>query len=75
MFVLRSAIVAAAVATLVSAAPSAFKHVVHEKRELEGKDWVKGARIDSDAIIPMRIGLTQTNLDKGYDYLSRWFLF
>ncbi|RDW60726.1 hypothetical protein BP6252_12109 [Coleophoma cylindrospora] len=69
MFILRSAVVAAAVATFANAAPSAFRHVVHEKREVESKDWVKGARIESDAIIPMRIGLTQTNLDKGYDYL------
>jgi tripeptidyl-peptidase-1 len=33
------------------------------------RDWVKGARIEKTAVIPMRIGLTQTNLEKGYDYL------
>jgi tripeptidyl-peptidase-1 len=61
--------VVAALVALVNAAPKPMGHVVHEERTVTSRDWVKGARIEKDAIIPMRIGLTQTNLEKGYDYL------
>lgn len=57
------------IAALASAAPKPVSHVIHEKRNTPSKDWVKGARIEKDAIIPMRIGLTQTNLHNGYDLL------
>jgi tripeptidyl-peptidase-1 len=67
MFVKLSVI--AAIAALVNAAPAPTKHVLHEERAIASRDWVKGARIEKDAIVPMRIGLTQTNLEKGYDYL------
>lgn len=61
--------VVAALVALVNAAPKPIGHVVHEERSVPASDWVKGARIEKDAIIPMRIGLTQTNLEKGYDFL------
>jgi len=62
----------AAIASLSEAAPASFKHVLHEERETASSDWIKGARIENDAVLPMRIGLTQTNLEKGYDYLSKF---
>ena len=68
MFPLQLAIVAA-IAVLSSAAPASFKHAVHEKRGAPSSDWVKVARIESTAILPMRVGLTQSNLDKGHDLL------
>jgi tripeptidyl-peptidase-1 len=68
MLALRFALVAA-IATLSSAAPTSIKHVVHAKRQIPASDWVKVARIESTAILPMRIGLTQSNLDKGHDFL------
>lgn len=61
--------VAAALVALVNAAPAPIKHVVHEERTIASRDWIKGVRIEKSAVIPMRIGLTQTNLEKGYDYL------
>lgn len=61
--------IVAAIAALAHAAPKPVPHVLYEKRETASKDWVKGARIEKDAVIPMRIGLTQTNLDNGYDLL------
>lgn len=67
MFVKLSVLVA--IAGLVNAAPAPIKHVLHEERAVANRDWVKSSRIEKDAIIPMRIGLTQTNLEKGYDYL------
>ena len=63
-------IVLVALAALSSAAPASIsKHVLHEVRPRPASDWVKGARVESTAILPMRIGLTQNNLEKGYDYL------
>lgn len=56
----------------VTAAPSPARHVLHEKRQRPSADWVKGARIESSAVLPIRIGLTQTDLHKGPDYLSTY---
>lgn len=69
--------VLAAIAGLVSAAPSpsALNHVVHEKRDAPLHGWSKTDRLEKDAVIPMRIGLTQTNLDKGYDMLMEVYVF
>jgi tripeptidyl-peptidase-1 len=67
MFV-KTAVVAA-IAALANAAPASVKHILHEERSSPSRDWAKGARIEKSAVIPMRIGLTQTNLEKGYDYL------
>ncbi|KAF7118908.1 hypothetical protein CNMCM5793_008544 [Aspergillus hiratsukae] len=53
----------------VRAVPSSIKHVLHEKRQAPSVDWVQSARVDTNAILPMRIGLTQNNLEKGYDFL------
>jgi len=68
MFVLKLVAVAA-IAALSNAAPAPIKHVQHEKRQTPSSDWVKVARIEGTAILPMRIGLTQSNLDKGHDLL------
>jgi tripeptidyl-peptidase-1 len=68
MLVLQFAVVAA-IATLSNAAPASLKHALHEERQTPASDWAKGARIEGSAILPMRIGLTQNNLEKGHDYL------
>ncbi|PYH83323.1 subtilisin-like protein [Aspergillus uvarum CBS 121591] len=65
----RQLTVALAVAALTNALPATVKHVLHEKRGRDSSDWVKRARVDSHAVLPMRIGLAQSNLEKGYDYL------
>ena len=45
-------------------------HASHEKRNLERtQGWVKRGRVPSQAIFPMRIGLKQRNLERGYDYV------
>lgn len=55
--------------TLTSSAP-ATKYVVHEKREVENRVWIsRDASIDSRAVLPMSISLTQQNLDRGYEFL------
>lgn len=59
----------------VSGRPSS-NYVLHETRGASStgqpngvRHWKRGTRLDPDAIIPLRIGLTQTNLDLGYDKL------
>ena len=44
-------------------------HEVHEKRETLHPRWVKRDRVDSHKLFPMRIGLTQSNLENGYEHL------
>lgn len=43
--------------------------VVHEKRHAPPTRWVKRDRIPRNAVLPIRIGLTQNNLEKGHDFL------
>lgn len=62
--VLLSAFAAQAVAVPVQA-----DHAVHERRDYVPNAWVKRGRLDAAAILPVRIGMTQSNLEKGYDLL------
>jgi tripeptidyl-peptidase-1 len=68
MLFLQLAVVAA-IASLSNAAPTSLKHTLHEKRESPTLNWIKGARIEASAVLPMRIGLAQNNLEKGHDLL------
>lgn len=58
-----------ALAATVAALP-ASTHVVHEKRG-STSSWTKLSEVQLDQRIslPVRIGLTQSNLDSGYDLL------
>jgi tripeptidyl-peptidase-1 len=45
-------------------------HVVHERHEPQHTDgWSRRERADRVAILPMRIGLKQSNLDLGHELL------
>ena len=44
-------------------------HVVHEKRDNHPHKWVKRDRLQPNAVLPLRIGLTQNDLHLGHDYL------
>ncbi|KAK5991871.1 Aorsin [Cladobotryum mycophilum] len=74
------AILALAVGLTFIASPASGlpsnSYVLHESRtsastgELNShRNWKRGSRIDPDAIIPLRIGLAQSNLHLGYDKL------
>jgi hypothetical protein len=54
-----------------SAAPApSSSYVVREKRETQHQRWSRrDVQVNRDAVIPMSVGLTQRNLDKGYDFL------
>ena len=62
------AVVGALVATVV-AAPAPSSHVIHERRDTVPGAWVKWSKLDARLKLPVRIGLTQRNLDLGYDLL------
>ncbi|OCK80706.1 subtilisin-like protein [Lepidopterella palustris CBS 459.81] len=47
-----------------------YKHVVHEKRDRLPAQWVKRDKMDSSAVLPVRVGLKQRNLDKAHEYLN-----
>ncbi|KAM0805168.1 peptidase S8/S53 domain-containing protein [Usnea florida] len=57
---------AAAFSTIVGALPASVNHVVHEKRS-GSSAWspMQGAKPDGRITLPVRIGLTESNLDQG----------
>lgn len=61
--------VLSAFAAQVVAVPHPAKHVVHERRDSTPKTWIKRDRLDATVELPVRIGMTQSNLDKGHDLL------
>ncbi|MCJ1227495.1 hypothetical protein MMC12_004151 [Toensbergia leucococca] len=57
-------------ATLVACALAApFNHVLHEKRDAIPYGWSRESKIPSFEVLPMRIALTQANMDKAEEYL------
>lgn len=44
-------------------------HVVHERRDSTPSGWSQGMKLHRRAFLPMRIGLTQSNLDISHDLL------
>lgn len=58
-----------AVVAGVLAAPAPEGYVVHERRDTIPRYWTASKRLDKRTTLPVRIGLTQTNLDDGHDLL------
>jgi tripeptidyl-peptidase-1 len=49
---------------------SALHHLnLHERRDVPSRAWIKRDRVLPSAHLPVKIGLKQQNLDKGYGYL------
>lgn len=62
----------AALLAAVMALPTAQttdSHVLHEKRTNTLREWRRGDRVNEDALLPIRIGLVQSNLDDAYEHL------
>ena len=57
-------------AALRAAAAPTTSHVLHEKRQSAPLQWEKRDRVDPSIVLPVRIGLTQRNLDLGPDLLD-----
>ena len=60
---------AVALAALTSAAPAPSSHVLHEKRYATSQQWQKRSRVPADAILPMKLALTQQGMDTAADWL------
>jgi tripeptidyl-peptidase-1 len=72
MRVSSSAILATLLA-VAAAKPVPESHVVHEKRDVGHRfttsKWVKRDRLEKNAVLPVRVGLKQQNLDNGAQLL------
>ena len=66
---LHTVIITTAIHSLCAAAAVPSTHTLHEKREVTPSRWVKRGKIHASTTLPVRIGLAQTNLDRGFDYL------
>ena len=71
---MRSSILLSAIASfsICFAAPAAEpnpKYVLHEKRNGEPHQWTRRSRAHPDEILPVRIGLVQSNLHKAEEYM------
>lgn len=53
-----------AMSAVTAALPSKQDYVLHERRHQPPKKWFKRGALKAEAILPMRIGLTQTGLDE-----------
>ena len=53
------------------AAPTANtkRHVVHERRDRLPSQWKRNAKVHVESTLPMRIALTQSNLDRADEFL------
>ena len=71
---MRVSVVVAVLGTLAAqifAHPTARSdHIVHEKRDNIQRKWIQSKILDSDYVIPARIGLKQSNLYLGEQYLN-----
>jgi len=72
-FSILATIALSAVTSIAVPTPAVVDHVLHERRSLSSA-WIKRDRVHPDVKLPMRIGLTQSNLDKGYDYLMEVYV-
>ncbi|KDQ54112.1 hypothetical protein JAAARDRAFT_60885 [Jaapia argillacea MUCL 33604] len=52
-----------------SSSPLLSPHVVHERRGHTPAGWNRARKHDSGAVLPLRIGLTQSNMDKLEEFL------
>jgi hypothetical protein len=55
----------------LTSSSSWVRHVIHEKRDTTQEKYIESSPLDPDDIIPARIGLKQSNLDVGLEYLSQ----
>lgn len=62
----------ATLAVAVDAKPlrRATIHVVHEEKPVARRNWFKTSRLHRTAVIPVRIGLAQQNLDRAEDFIG-----
>ncbi|KAK1574290.1 Pro-kumamolisin [Colletotrichum navitas] len=61
---------ALAAVTFATPVTRSHKHVVHEERHPSRREWVKSHRLHAMARLPVRIGLTQSNLHRANEFMN-----
>ena len=69
-----SALLIGAAAVGAIAVPAPHTYELHEKREFMPSSWNEGKRLDGSTSLPVRIGLTQSNLNRGHDLLMDMYV-
>lgn len=57
------------IVTVALAAPASIKHVLHEKRTHLPSGWDYHSSVDKSTVLPVRIGLSQSNMDRAHEML------
>jgi tripeptidyl-peptidase-1 len=70
---MRFYILLCALVASVIAVPTGHNYQVHERRDSVPNSWTEGKRLDGKVTLPVRIGLTQSNLDQGHDLLMEMY--
>ena len=65
----RIAVVVLSLFSIATSLPAPASHVVHEERDDIPHRWIKLDRVSKRAKLPVRIGLTQSNLDDAHEHL------
>ncbi|KAJ5973138.1 uncharacterized protein N7479_003056 [Penicillium vulpinum] len=58
-----------ALAASAMAVPTAYEYQLHERRGSILQSWAEGKKLDGNVSLPVRIGLTQSNLEYGHELL------
>ncbi|CRG91570.1 hypothetical protein PISL3812_08620 [Talaromyces islandicus] len=66
---MKSLLLLSLAATALAVPAPSKRHVVHERRDALPRSWNEPRRVDGQTKLPVRIGLTQNNLDAGHDML------
>ncbi len=74
MRVFNLVVAAVSVAFGVDCALLPSSHALHEKREIASEKWVKRGKVPENAVLPIRIGLVQSNLERGADLLMEVYV-
>jgi tripeptidyl-peptidase I len=69
-FSFANAVLGALTVRALALPTSHIDHVVHEKRDNIQRKWIQSNALDSDYVLPARIGLKQSNLHLGEQYLN-----
>lgn len=64
-----------AAAVGVLAVPAPYGLVVHERRDFIPTSWTEERRLDASTLLPVRIGLTQPNLNYGHELLMEMYVY
>ena len=63
-----------AAAAGVLAVPTPDEYAIHERRDFVPALWAEGKRLDGSKSLPVRIGLTQSNLGHGHELLMEMYV-